>query len=263
MYELIILGMLMKYNAHGFLLSKIINDIIGPVAKASNGRIYPLLSKLTTDGLIVIAEETVSEGGLPMRVYGITDKGRMRFHALMLDTDSSVRAYRELFGIKVSFFNFLSPEERIYLMNHYISYCEAHVQHVTAEMKDRRSRHGIGPNNSDYTLDCQEHVAQGWALELAWVIRLLNKELQWDPKTGPSDLPSALASLSAAIQCSDHIAKADKDVYRNSLAELHRLAGMSEQVSPILKGTLAELQEPLSPVPDVRDKFIAVWQLVQ
>lgn len=37
MYELIILSLLMREPSHGYLISKIINDIIGPIAKVSHG----------------------------------------------------------------------------------------------------------------------------------------------------------------------------------------------------------------------------------
>ena len=52
MYELIILSLLMRWNAHGYLIASIINDMIGPYAKVSNGRLYPLLAKLEEQGLI-------------------------------------------------------------------------------------------------------------------------------------------------------------------------------------------------------------------
>ena len=54
MYELIILSILMRRTAHGYLISKIINDIFGPYTKVSNGRLYPLLAKLQHEGLIEI-----------------------------------------------------------------------------------------------------------------------------------------------------------------------------------------------------------------
>ncbi len=46
MYEFLILSQLMKNSAHGYLIASIINDIIGPYARVSNGRLYPLLAKM-------------------------------------------------------------------------------------------------------------------------------------------------------------------------------------------------------------------------
>ena len=46
MYEFLILSHLMKNSAHGYLIARIIDDIIGPYARVSNGRLYPLLAKM-------------------------------------------------------------------------------------------------------------------------------------------------------------------------------------------------------------------------
>ena len=43
MYELIILSLLMREPIHGYRISKIISDIIGPIAKVSHGWLYPCL----------------------------------------------------------------------------------------------------------------------------------------------------------------------------------------------------------------------------
>src|SRR5262245_48756011 len=57
MYELIILALLMRMPFHGYLIAKITNDMIGPMAKLSSGTLYPLLTKLEQNGLIEIAPE--------------------------------------------------------------------------------------------------------------------------------------------------------------------------------------------------------------
>ena len=80
MYEFIILAQLMHGPAHGYLIAKIINDIIGPYARLSPGRLYPLLAKLEQNGLIAPTSggEGEHQGDRPMRIYKITDLGRMR-----------------------------------------------------------------------------------------------------------------------------------------------------------------------------------------
>jgi len=45
-YELIILGTLMVGPFHGYLIAKIMQNILGPYGKISAGRLYPLLTKL-------------------------------------------------------------------------------------------------------------------------------------------------------------------------------------------------------------------------
>src|ERR1700737_651841 len=88
MYEFIILSQLMLGSRHGYLIAKIINDIIGPYARLSPGRLYPLLAKMEQNGLIE-ADGTVvkkQQSDHQSRAYKITEAGRMRFYILMKDT---------------------------------------------------------------------------------------------------------------------------------------------------------------------------------
>src|SRR5947208_3650458 len=103
-YELIILGTLMVGPFHGYLIAKIVQNILGPYGKISAGRLYPLLTKLEEGGLIVV--EPVSEqqekqdqrrSHVPSRRYRITENGRQRFHDLMMDTISYLGEYQKVF----------------------------------------------------------------------------------------------------------------------------------------------------------------------
>src|SRR5262245_45987167 len=102
MYELIILSLLMRGATHGYVIAGVVNDVIGPFARASNGRIYPLLAKLAAEGLIAVSEEATSVGGRLSRSFSITEAGRARFRQLMLDTSATPRVYRDLFAFKVT-----------------------------------------------------------------------------------------------------------------------------------------------------------------
>ncbi len=108
----------MNGPAHGYLMAKIINDMIGPHARLSYGRLYPLLAKLEQNGLI--AAESTAPGGQQsdrqLRVYKITGAGRTRFHILMNDTSSSPGEYQKLFAYKVAAFGFITPVERLRLI---------------------------------------------------------------------------------------------------------------------------------------------------
>ncbi len=133
MYEFLILSQLMKNSAHGYLIAKIINDIIGPYARVSNGRLYPLLAKMEQAGLIAVRTEPASAppGDRQLRVYEITEAGRKRYRVLIMDTTLNPGEYQKLFSLKVCDFAFLWPEndpasnkehiERvIHVMRHYI-----------------------------------------------------------------------------------------------------------------------------------------------
>jgi len=138
-YELIILGTLMVGPFHGYLIAKIMQNILGPYGKISAGRLYPLLTKLEEGGLIVV--EPVSEqqerqqhrrSHIPSRRYRITGDGRKRLHDLMMDTTSYLGEYQKVFLQKVAYFSVLQPEERLQLIEHYIGYCQSLVSYGTA-----------------------------------------------------------------------------------------------------------------------------------
>ncbi len=142
-YELIILGTLMVGPFHGYLIAKIMQNILGPYGKISAGRLYPLLTKLEEGGLIVV--EPVSEqqerqqhrrSHIPSRRYRITGDGRKRLHDLMLDTTSYLGEYQKVFLQKVAYFSFLQPEERLQLIEHYIGYCQSLVSYGTARAEE-------------------------------------------------------------------------------------------------------------------------------
>ncbi|HYG60877.1 MAG TPA: PadR family transcriptional regulator [Symbiobacteriaceae bacterium] len=185
MYELIILSILMMGGPfHGYLMAKIINDVIGPFAKASTGRIYPLLSQLEAGGLVVGAEETV--GGRVHRVFRITDVGRKRFRQLMLDTASNPKGYQELFRYKVTAMQYLEPEERLYLFDHYISYCQAHIMHLTGEVKEYYQHPEYytawSPAQVESFLGVMRHVIRTWELEAEWAREMRAKVAEDEPE---------------------------------------------------------------------------------
>ncbi len=198
MYEFMILSQLMQGNAHGYLIAKIINDIIGPYARVSSGRLYPLLTKLEQSGLIAIVEETESEaqGNRQLRIYTITDAGRMRFRVLMNNIDSNTGDYRELFLLKVCAFSHITPLERLRLIDHYINYCQSHIFHQQTELEDMvrnatTYQQGFGPYQkglgSDYLrldssgleriLEVMQHMIEQWEQELDWARSLREREL--------------------------------------------------------------------------------------
>jgi DNA-binding PadR family transcriptional regulator len=137
MYELFILSLLMNGPKHGYLIAKIINDSNGPFAKVSSGRLYPLLAKLQQDGLIAAeASDDRQHGDRRQHTFIITDAGRQRFHQLMMDTTSNPGDYQRLFWFKLPVLNLLQPSERLYLLDHYLNYCQTLIFHYTNEMEE-------------------------------------------------------------------------------------------------------------------------------
>ncbi len=183
MYELVILSLLMREPVHGYLISKIINDIIGPVAKVSHGWLYPRLSKLHVDGLIVESLEPGEEkkGERQIRTYHITESGRKRFHELMMDTSSNPGESSKFFWQKVSFFEYLHPAERLHLIDHYINYCQTHILHLKDQAKNlvegKVQYHTMDVAQLEGTLHVLRRSTSHWQVDLEYTNSLREKEM--------------------------------------------------------------------------------------
>ncbi|GHO42817.1 PadR family transcriptional regulator [Ktedonospora formicarum] len=183
MYELLILGHLYAAPAHGYLIAKIINDMIGPYARFSNGRLYPLLTKLEQNELIAIdASVQAEQSNRPFRAYCITESGRKRFRSLMMDISSNPGEYQRIFLQKASFFSYITQAERLYLIEHFLNYCQTHILHLQNEMEDMtQNHHSYGakwtPVYQRDVFETVEHVITQWQLEYSWAQHLKDREL--------------------------------------------------------------------------------------
>jgi DNA-binding PadR family transcriptional regulator len=184
MYELIILSLLMRGPVHGYLISKIINDIIGPIAKVSHGWLYPRLAKLEQERLIIASLEGNEEkpGERQLRTFQITEEGRKRFHHIMMDTTSNPGEYPKFFWQKVCFFEYLHPAERLHLIDHYINYCQTHLLHLKAQAKNlvegNMQYHAIDIAQLEATLHVLRRSTSQWQVDLEYVSSLREKEME-------------------------------------------------------------------------------------
>jgi DNA-binding PadR family transcriptional regulator len=183
MYELLILGFMTRMPFHGYLMTKIINDMIGPFAKFSNGRLYPLLAKLEASAFI---DETTATTEYPhterrQRTFALTDAGRARFHELMMDTTSNPGDYRTIFWYKVLFLSDLRPDERLFLIDHYLNYCQAHIFHLTHEQetttRDNARQHWLNDEQFAHTIAIFQNFRATWQLEVEAARRLRADEV--------------------------------------------------------------------------------------
>jgi len=183
MYELIILSLLMRGPVHGYLIAKIINDMIGPAARISHGWLYPRLSKLEQEGLIVASSEAKQEqqGERQLRAYEITDAGRKRFRQLMLDTTSNPGEYARFFWQKVCYLEYLHPAERLHLIDHYINYCQAHILHLKAQAKklvEGETQYQVmSLAQLEATLHVLRRSTSQWQVDLEYASSLREKEM--------------------------------------------------------------------------------------
>jgi len=189
MYELLVLALLMHGPWHGYLITKIANDMIGPWAKISPGTLYPLLARLEQVGLIVaLPQEEASRSQRQSHRYAITPAGRRRFHILMMDTSSNLGDYPRIFHLKAVHLGFLSPRERLHLANHYINYCERTILHMQSEAQDMQRMQSEGqdmqreasddPAFTAAVVDILQHLAQQEQGELDWARRVRERALE-------------------------------------------------------------------------------------
>lgn len=196
MYELVILGFLMRGPHHGYLIAKIINDMIGPFARLSNGRLYPLLGKLEKEGFITVVAPSAAAAPTDHqhRTFEITEAGRNRFFELMLDTSSNPGDYQRIFWIKLSNFPWLEPGDRLYLLDHYVSFCQTHLYHLDTECRDLQRKAEEAPvallmraEHLQATLEAMHHLQDQWQLELDSARRWRARELEMSPYVSASE----------------------------------------------------------------------------
>jgi DNA-binding PadR family transcriptional regulator len=181
MYELIILSILIHRPAHGYLIAKVVNNVVGPFARVNNGRLYPLLAKMQTDGLVVPVTQPPAEmeNGRQINCYQITEAGKEHFHHLMLDTTSNPSDYQRIFWLKAGLLEYLTHAERLHLIDHYINYCQSHIMHLTAKNPDvpAGGYAADSPMQRPAIQEVVRHRTDHWQQELQWGQSLRAREL--------------------------------------------------------------------------------------
>src|SRR6266705_3910093 len=183
MYELLVLSLLMHWPLYAYLIADIANHIIGPWEKISRGTLSSLLTKLEQAGYIAPADsaQVPFSTDRPSRVFAITPAGRERFYRLMMDTTSNQGTYQRLFRIKALNLEYVSPEDQLSLVDHYLSYCQMGLRYQQAEAQDFATnpikQQSVSNFYSAVALDLMELVSQQWQLELAWAQRLRERIL--------------------------------------------------------------------------------------
>ncbi len=178
MYELLVLSLLMHWPLYAYLIADIANHILGPWERISRGTLSSLLTRLEKDGLIAPADSTQVPFATdrPSRVFAITSAGRERFYQLMMDTTSNQGTYQRLFRIKALHLEYVSPEDQLSLVDHYLSYCQMglHYQQAAAQefVTNPIKQQSVSSFYSAVALELMDLVSQQWQLELTWAQRL-------------------------------------------------------------------------------------------
>jgi len=183
MYELLVLSLLMHWPLYAYLIAEIANHILRPWEHISRGTLSSLLTKLEQNGLIAPADpaQVPFSTNRPSRVFALTPAGRERFYQLMMDTTSNQGTYQRLFRIKALHLEYVTPEDQLSLVDHYLSYCQMGLHYQQAEAQDFATnpikQQSVSIFYSAIALDLMELVSQQWQLELAWAQRLRERIL--------------------------------------------------------------------------------------
>jgi len=168
----------MHFPLHAYLISK----IISPWETISRGTLSTLLTKLEKDGFITDADpaEVPFPGERPSRAFQITESGRRRFYQLMMDTSSNSSTYQKLFHIKSQHLEFLSAEDQLYLVTHYIDYARTGITTLQKQIAKFNVDHPVPVVGlpkvqfAETTRDLLEVRLKAKELDLEWALRLLN-----------------------------------------------------------------------------------------
>src|SRR5712692_1969575 len=157
MYELLVLALLMHWPLYAYLIAEIANHILGPWERISRGTLSSLLTRLEQAGLIAPADPTQVPFSTdrPSRVFALTPAGQERFYQLMMDTTSNQGTYQRLFRIKALHLEYVSPEDQLSLVDHYLIYCQLGLHYQQTEAQEFASN----PMKQEHTSDFFRTVA--------------------------------------------------------------------------------------------------------
>ncbi|MBV9281509.1 MAG: helix-turn-helix transcriptional regulator [Chloroflexi bacterium] len=163
---------------HGYMIAKVVCNIVGPFQHVQWGALYPVLNKLEREGLIRAEEGAESGDGRPRKVFSITDAGRQRLHELLMDTSRHQTDYDAAFWHKVALFTELTPEERRTLSRHYAVYAQQCLDHISQKRRDIETESRLTPDRKHWILSVMDHRIEYWRNELAWAEDLIAQQRQ-------------------------------------------------------------------------------------
>jgi DNA-binding PadR family transcriptional regulator len=176
-YELFVLGELMVQPLHGYLLHKIVNLILGPFHRLSWGTLYPLIRRLEREGFITSTVQKQrdsrfpTEPGSSRKEYMLTEAGRARFFALMLDPGDYTPDYPDLFAMKFTKFGYLTPAERLTVLEHYRTFLLTLRDHYRTVGSQVAQEAEIVETERAYILRLLEEHGGTLEHQLAWLDR--------------------------------------------------------------------------------------------
>jgi len=176
-YELFVLGELIGGPHHGYLLHEILGKILGPFRKASWGALYPLIHRLENEGLIAPDTRTsrIDSYGKRSRryLYRITQAGRERFQALMLEPIPYEGYETDLFIGKLGYFDFITAKQQQAILQHHHGYLQAQVDYIQEALRQVVANTEIPFAERQRIQWVNEFRLSRFEAEIAWVNKAL------------------------------------------------------------------------------------------
>ncbi len=176
MYELFVLGELMDGPHYGYLLRDILGRLLGPFRQISWGVLYPLIRHLEREGLIVLDAKTGTgrsesiQGNQPRKQYRITEAGRRRFLALMLETGDYTADYPELFLIKLNNLDHLTREQQLTILWHCREYLQVEQKYLQEGQRNISNGTRFIPEDQRmHVFDVIAFRLSGIQAEISWI----------------------------------------------------------------------------------------------
>jgi DNA-binding PadR family transcriptional regulator len=178
MYQLFVLGELMDGPHYGYLLRDILGRLLGPFRQISWGVLYPLIRHLEREGQIVLDDKADTrrsesiQGNQQRKQYRITEAGRRRFLALMLETGDYTAEYPELFLIKLNNLGHLTREQQLTILWHYREYLQAELKYLQEGQRNiADGTHVMPEDQRAHVFDVIAFRLSGIQAEITWVAR--------------------------------------------------------------------------------------------
>lgn len=169
MLELAILGLLKEKPMHGYELKKRLSYMLGHFWTVSYGSLYPALKRLEKQGDIERAY-SVKDKTRNRNVYRVTPLGDSDFMRLLADTAAETSlADNEKFDIRMAFFQYLTPETRLRLLEKRRALLGEQVQSFKAYRSSNR-------NQDHYQSGLLSHKVDQTRSDIRWLDRLIAHE---------------------------------------------------------------------------------------
>jgi len=168
--ELAILGGLKEKPMHGYELKKRLTYLLGHFWKISFGSLYPALKRLESKNAIEKAY-TVKEKTRNRYVYRITSEGEDLFLRLLVETrKKSEITDEDKFSLRMAFFQYMEPEERLWLLEQRRNYLAERLNEMKSQRKSRDKE------SDSYRQGLLRHRQEIVQSDITWLDGLIEQE---------------------------------------------------------------------------------------